>query len=401
MKNTKVNCLVLLVFLLAAAAGSRAEDIDNYKNEIQQKNKNLDEIKSKIKEKNQQSEKLKVREKGISAELARINGELAKIQADINKLNKKIVQVQKDIDFAHARLIAKRAASIQTQNLLRRHLYILYKYQRANLEYLPIILSNAPYEQLVRNDKYLRVITGQNTSLYQQIKQQEADILIVETDLKAKESQLEELQGQVRAQEEVAVKQQQLKASLLAQVREQRQSTEDEIAQLKKESSDLQHLVDKFRSKVSHLEKEKAAAAKNKKREYVHKKASLDWLLAGPVISNFGKQKNAELNAFVINNGIEIKAAAGTEARAIDQGSVLYANTFKSYGLMVIIDHGDDFYTVYAHLGMALVKEGDKVLPGQVIGKVGSGKNGHTAIPNLYFEIRQDGKPEDPLLWLK
>ena len=393
----------LWVFLLLLWPGlCRAEEIerniDNYKKEVQQKNKNLDDLKTKIKEKSLQSEKLKGRELDISAELKRINAELAKIQAQIAKLNKKIDQTRSNIIITQDKLTAKGLEKEQSRRLLKNHLYFLYKYQCAHLQYLPVLLNNTPYSILISNDKYLRSITSQNLQLYQQIKGQEAEIAAFRKELEGQEQQLEKLQQQVRDQEEVALKQQDLKASLLAQVKEQRKSTEDDIAQLKKESQELQNLVDKFRSKISGLEKEKARI---KKFNYARKKGAFDWPVQGKVISNFGKQKHASLNTYVINNGIEISAPAGTDVLAIEQGNVLYADIFKSYGLMVIIDHGDDFYTVYAHLGATGVKENTRVLKGQVIGQVGNGKNGHSNVPNLYFELRQDGKPEDPLLWLK
>ncbi|MDD5757248.1 MAG: M23 family metallopeptidase, partial [bacterium] len=66
-----------------------------------------------------------------------------------------------------------------------------------------------------------------------------------------------------------------------------------------------------------------------------------------------------------------------------------------------IVDHDDDFYTVYAHLSKVLVKEGAIVIKGQAIGDTGYGKNSRNGSANVYFEVRQNGKPEDPLLWLK
>lgn len=341
---------------------------------------------------------MKGQEVNIAAELKRINRELEKIQAEINRLNRKIAQIQQQITMTQAKILEKRVAADQTRKLLSKHLRVLYKYQQSTLGYLPAVLANVPYDRLIKSEKYLRVIAQKNLQLFQQLKEQEAEISAIKKELETQEKQLEVLQSQVKGQEEVAVKQKTLKDELLARVKEQRKNTEDEIAQLKKEANDLQNLVDKFRSRISKLEKEKI---KQRQRLLAAKKGSYDWPVKGAVVSNFGKQKHATLNTFVVNNGIEIKADEGTAVAVIEKGNILYAGAFKGYGQMVIVDHGDDFYTVYAHLSKVLVKEGDSVIKGQAIGETGYGKNSRNNSANVYFEIRQDGKPEDPMLWLK
>ncbi|MDD5131997.1 MAG: peptidoglycan DD-metalloendopeptidase family protein [bacterium] len=402
MKNKLLFAYLLMIMFVFAGRSLPAVNIDDNiskaKKEVQDNNKSLDQIKNKIKEKSVYSEKLKGQEVDITTELKRINRELGKIQAEISRLNKKIVRAQIQINMIQVKIVEKREAADQTRKLLSRHLRVLYKYQQSTLGYLPAVLANVPYDRLVKSEKYLKTITQENWQLFQQLKEQEAEISAIKKELEVQERQLEKLQTEVKGQEEVALKQKNLKNELLAKVKGQRKSTDDEIAQLKKEANDLQNLVDKFRSKISKLEKEKI---KQRQRLLAAKKGSYDWPVKGTVVSNFGKQKHSTLNTYVVNNGIEIKADEGTAVSAIEQGKILYAGAFKGYGQMVIIDHGDDFYTVYAHLSKVLLKEGDSVAKGQPIGETGYGKNSRNDSANVYFEVRQDGKPEDPLLWLK
>lgn len=402
MKNKIFFFYIIMIMLIftgrSMPAANIDENINKAKQEVQDNNKNLDHIKSKIKEKSVYSKKLKGQEVDIAAELKRINRELKKIQSEINRLRKKIGQTQRQINITQAKIVEKRIAADQTRKLLSKHLRVLYKYQQSTLEYLPAVLANVPYDQLVKNEKYLKTITRETLQLYQQLKGQEAEISVIKKDLEAQEKKLEVLQAEIKGQEEVAIKQKKLKDELLAKVKKQRKNTDDEIVQLKKEAVDLQNLVDKFRSKISKLEKEKI---KQRQRLLAAKKGSYEWPITGTVVSNFGKQKHSTLNTFVVNNGIEIKADEGTAVSVIEQGKILFAGEFKGYGQMIIADHGDDFYTVYAHLSRVLVKEGDSIIKGQVIGETGYGKNSRNASPNVYFEIRQNGKPEDPLLWLK
>jgi septal ring factor EnvC (AmiA/AmiB activator) len=94
-------------------------------------------------------------------------------------------------------------------------------------------------------------------------------------------------------------------------------------------------------------------------------------------------------------NGIEIKAPLGAEVRAILPGKVLYADWFKGFGNVMIIDHGDQTFTVSGYCSQLLKKAGDVVSEGEAVALVGSA--GSLKGPCLYFEIRHKGKPRDPM----
>jgi septal ring factor EnvC (AmiA/AmiB activator) len=99
------------------------------------------------------------------------------------------------------------------------------------------------------------------------------------------------------------------------------------------------------------------------------------------------------------NRGIEIAAAQGKDIVAVAEGAVIYADWFKGYGRLIIVDHGSGYFTLYAHASDILVKAGEAVRGGHVIGKVGD--SGSLEGPQLYFELRHKGKPQDPLAWLQ
>lgn len=97
--------------------------------------------------------------------------------------------------------------------------------------------------------------------------------------------------------------------------------------------------------------------------------------------------------------GLVFDVPTGTPVRAIDSGRVMYANDFKNYGNLIIVDHGDRVASVYASNQKLLVKEGAQVGTGDVIAL--SGQTGSLNYPALYFEIRKEGKPVDPMQFLK
>ena len=127
-------------------------------------------------------------------------------------------------------------------------------------------------------------------------------------------------------------------------------------------------------------------------------RGDLPWPVTGPVSSRFGRSAAGRFGTAIVRNGIEVAAAEGTGARAVHEGKVAFAAPFAGFGILVIVDHGDSAFTLYGHLSEALVTEGAVVKAGEVVGNVGLAPAGEAA---LYFEVRIDGRPVDPLQWLR
>ena len=123
----------------------------------------------------------------------------------------------------------------------------------------------------------------------------------------------------------------------------------------------------------------------------------LDWPASGRLMSRFGGQGNSVSSA-AAQNGIQIGTQEGSAVRAVHDGTVAYAAPFAGYGNLVIVDHGTQTYSMYGQLGSMTVARGARIDRGQAIGTAGRVLAG---TPGLYFEMRVDGKPVDPLEWLK
>jgi murein DD-endopeptidase MepM/ murein hydrolase activator NlpD len=119
----------------------------------------------------------------------------------------------------------------------------------------------------------------------------------------------------------------------------------------------------------------------------------------GKIVSLFGEFKNTRYQVLNFRSGIEIQTERGEPIQAVYAGKVLYADWFKGYGNMIIIDHGDNYYTVYAHIEEAFKTNGDSVETGEVIATVGDTDS--ISGPKLYFEVRHHGKPLDPMQWIE
>jgi murein hydrolase activator len=127
-------------------------------------------------------------------------------------------------------------------------------------------------------------------------------------------------------------------------------------------------------------------------------RGALDWPVTGPVLTRFGPSRDNRFGTAIVRNGIEIGAAEGTSVKAVHGGIVAFVAPFTGFGMLVILDHGSGAFTMYGHLAEAQVARGDRVTTGTEIGAVGLAPAGTAA---LYFEVRVDGRPANPLEWLR
>jgi murein hydrolase activator len=122
----------------------------------------------------------------------------------------------------------------------------------------------------------------------------------------------------------------------------------------------------------------------------------LPWPGDGVVVQRFGRPGAGR--GRTARTGLELSMPEGRHARAVHEGRVAYAAPFTGYGNLVILEHGDETHSLYGHLRMVSVEVGDQVDAGETLGETGRNPNGN---PALYFELRVDGRPVDPLQWLR
>jgi len=119
----------------------------------------------------------------------------------------------------------------------------------------------------------------------------------------------------------------------------------------------------------------------------------------GQILNKFGRQKDKQYGSFIVHNGINIKAEAGTPVRSIFNGKVLYTGELEGYGNLVIIGHGKDYHSLYGHLDRIVVKPNQVVQSGDIVGL--SGDTGSLVGETLYLELREKGNPIEPVRWFR
>ncbi len=190
------------------------------------------------------------------------------------------------------------------------------------------------------------------------------------------------------------------KDQLLAHIEDEKAFYAKAMIQLDESATQLQALIRGLEEKKNAVQKE-VPDQKNVSGQFSRNKGRLGWPNDGRVVALFGRQKHPRFEAYVDRKGIEIdpseKKMAGGEVRAVSDGVVIYADGFRGYDRVVIVDHGENYYSVYGHLSKLWVAVGDRVQAKRPIGEMGNERPDD----RLYFEIRHQGKPLDPIPWLK
>jgi septal ring factor EnvC (AmiA/AmiB activator) len=204
------------------------------------------------------------------------------------------------------------------------------------------------------------------------------------TDLEARRAAAATLETEARAAARAAAQAIESRAAMVARIDAQR----DLNAQL---AGELEAARTQLSQTVSALEPGSAPAL-----PFRPFRGALDWPASGRVVSRFGTLRPDAAGA---RNGVEIAVTPGTPVVAVHEGTVAYAAPFTGFGPLVILDHGNRAYTLYGHLATVAVTKGARVEKGGTVGTSGVAPGG--GVPALYFEVRVDGTPTDPLQWLK
>ncbi|MFP4307544.1 MAG: murein hydrolase activator EnvC family protein [Desulfococcaceae bacterium] len=191
---------------------------------------------------------------------------------------------------------------------------------------------------------------------------------------------------------------------LLARVRKEKSLAAEAVAALTDAAAALDRRIRALEAEIRARNRVRDRARKQAKAAagtgaFARHKGLLNMPATGKITTFFGPFENPEFGVRNFQSGIVIRTEPGAPVRSVGDGEVIYAGWFKGYGNMIILDHGDHYYTLYAHAGELFKGEGDIVRSGEVIASAGHG--GAMEGSGLHFEVRHHGKPLDPMEWLK
>ena len=198
-----------------------------------------------------------------------------------------------------------------------------------------------------------------------------------------------------RTEENVAKRQQDLTASrqerqqTLAALNADIQNRRSEREELESDRKRLENLLEEVQQAINNI------PSPNESQPFASLRNKLPWPVKGQVLSRYGERY---ADGKLRRNGLLIATGDDAEIRAIHYGRVVFANWLRGFGLITIIDHGDGYMTLYGHSSSLFTSPGDWVAAGEPIAQ--AGRTGGTDSPALYFEVRHNGKPDNPGRWL-
>jgi len=352
---------LLLILVSLASIGSQAEDKALGKKEqakleaLQKEIKVLQiSLQERSGERNSLSEELKHHELAVSAinqKISALDTQVAALDRELLRLaeQKKVLEAQRDAQQQH----------------IAREIDAAYRLGRA--EPLKLLLNQEDPDHLTRTLKYYRYFIEARSTRIETYRATMAELALVE--------------------DSIVDKQQEQRRAVIEALDQQLGSDQERLAEMTRERKELEAILARLEEAIQDL-------ALPSSDPFPRLRGKLPWPLEGKILKGYGAMRAQNLAW----KGWLISSAEGTPIRAVHNGRVVFSDYLRGHGLLLIIDHGDNYLSLYAHNQVLLKEIGEWVRSGDKIAQVG--KSGGLEDSALYFEIRHNGQPQDPKNWL-
>ena len=368
-------------------------------------NEQLQGIKKEIREKKLLLKKNRKVENRVSSELEDIGESLREKETSLALLMRDLKGVETGLATTGAEIEKTREDAERKRKQITQRISSLYK--AGDVGNAQVLFSSGSIPQLMENKRYMRAVLDSDKRLFtaynEKIARLKALKLSLETDISKKERIRENIEVKKREIEE----EKREKAEYLGKLREDKKRYLASLKELEANARRLQVMVERLeaRARKSYTSKEVRRKSSGGSltaipdRGFGALKGKLSIPARGEIVEGFGRHKHPEFDSYTFSNGISIAASQGSDVRSVYDGQVIFADYFKGYGNMVIVDHGGGFFSLYAHALRIVKKVGANVSKDEVIASVGDVDSARG--PMLYFEIRYQGKPVDPTPWFR
>jgi len=328
----------------------------------------------------------------VIAELESLNFDLNDARHTVSLLQKDVLKIDRLINENRkkSRELAKKIG--QNETYASQRIVALYKLNQ--LGKLNLLASTDSLYAFFHRKIAFEKILHQDEMVLASLQKNQNALSLIRSNLDAQKEKKKVLESRLNAQITAMTHKRKKRAQLLNEIRNKKALTLAAIESLKQSAEALTTTLSDFKKENP----EKRPYADSSPHAFTDLKGLLIMPVNGRIIEFFGPYTNAEFNIVNFRSGINIRAERGEPIHAVYKGRTLYASWFKGYGNMIIIDHGDHYYTLYAHAEELFKKQGDPVEAGEVIATVGD--TGSMAKPGLHFEVRYHGKPIDPAPWI-
>jgi septal ring factor EnvC (AmiA/AmiB activator) len=366
--------LLALIMPMARSQTPREADLDRLRGEITRLKKRLEHVRSEARTAQQELEEADLELDIRSRELD--------IAVDAQQ------QLERERHEIEAQIAALQPRIRRQKTFLEKRLNALYRF--GGLSYLRMFLAIDDRRDPLEAMSLLTYLVSRDARAVSRFQIEQQQLSLRNLDLADRMRRLQEMQAIVEERRRLVASAHTRQARLLTSLHAEESGGQKQLAGLEERARRLERLIDT----LSKLPSTGLAGVTDIRTV----QGALGWPIPGKVVEPFGRQRNAKFATVTINNGVKIAAAPGAPVHAVFGGTVLFSQWFKGYGNLIIVDHGNRVFSLYGNLKAPAVAVGDRVAAGQAIAGVGESDDARSGY--LYFEIRQDNKPEDPQQWL-
>jgi septal ring factor EnvC (AmiA/AmiB activator) len=395
--NTARRCARMLVAIAAVgvlALGATAGAVQaqgSLESRIGNKQKELDKIKRQIDEHRRKARQLKKQESDVLGQLSSLEKEIDLSQEFLRNLGQQEALITQQIDSLQVEVTYESDALERQRAVLAARLGQMY--ERDPQHSLDIILGSNDLQEAFRRYKFMQLIAERDADMVKEIR---AHKTTLETQSAAMTESLAEMAMVRQAREEETGRLEQNKrrrVAMLTDIRSKKSQHGKAIARLQKSQKEIQDLIEKLEEHRLRSEDLPGAG------EFAHLKGRLPWPVRGKIRRGFGESRHPKYGTVTFNNGVDISASAGAPVQSVAPGVVEFVDWIDAYGKCIIVNHGDGYYTLYAHVSSTFVRQGQTVGAGEVIAEVGD--TGSVEGYGCHFEVRRSKKALNPRDWLK
>ena len=395
MCRTAGRPLAVLLLLASALFAFPLQAQDN--KELERSRKRLEEIRKERDRLQQQQERLQGQVHDVNDELHNLERQRESTQKIVDEIERQIGGLSGRLDRTSAELILAEDNLAERRAVLERRLVDIYK--RGALYTFQALLAAESFGDLLSRYKYLYLTSRQDRALVGDVEKLRNRVVEQRDDLLDVRKQLDRTREEREAEYTKFTELVEARARRLVQLRRTARTTELRLDELEKDERRLNDLLASLERARRNEAREPGGAAPVPGSITTADIGRLDWPVEGAIVYRFGRD-TLPSGGIIRWNGIGIAANPGTPVKAVESGKVRLVGQFGTYGLTVVVEHGNGYYSVYSHLQSAEVQLSASVARGQTIGTVG-GENSDYG-PHLHFEIRGENQVAlNPVDWLR
>ena len=377
--NTRHSALFtcLLLSLTICAPAIAADDAARL-NEIRER---IKDVESSLRTAHDESD-------ALLAELQQAEAAIIQSRARVSEINAEVARKTASLEELNTQAESQRSVLAQQRGQLADQVRAAYRSGRH--DYLKLLLNQEDPALLGRMLAYHDYTSRARARNIEVVAAALNNLASIQNDIGNEAIRLEQLRMLETARLAELEAQRESRGMVLARLRETISFKDRELALLQRNEQELARLLDRLR------EEDRVPRLLQGTPPFPSLKGRLKWPAAGPVTHRFGDPR---MGGRLRYQGVTIGAPTGSDVRAVSTGTVIFADWFRNMGLLIIIDHGGGFMSLYGHNESLLKKAGDIVQTGEMVAKVGD--TGGQEQAGLYFEIRKGGDPLDPDLWCR